>query len=205
MLLADRVEAVPKIVGRRIDPSVGKAEPETGSPSEGAVHELANEFELGVDEILGIIAQAPRLKMAVRGWVAEEHLGKLLADSDDVVRFEKLEKDGQPDFEVQFKARAQPCKIECKNVLRKAMADGTIKVDFQKTRASKSNPCSRFYQPSEFEVLAACLHARTEVWEFRFQLTRIMPEHSKCSGHLGNNVRVESNWAPDLAELARRL
>ena len=37
-----------------------------------------------------------------------------------------------------------------------------------RTRASKADPCSRFYSPNDFDVVAACLHAVSERWEFRY-------------------------------------
>lgn len=202
MLLADRIEELP-VIGTSSTSTRGSKE--VPRPNEQAAKRLASEFELSVEEILGIIEVAPRLKMAVRGWVAEKHLEDLLNAAPEVACAERLEKDGQPDFEVQFHDRTEPCLIECKNVLRKPLTDGTIKVDFQKTRASKGDPCSRYYRPTEFEVLAACLHPRTEIWEFRFQLTRVMQGHSKCPGHLSNNVRIDAGWDKEIGRLVTKL
>jgi hypothetical protein len=80
--------------------------------------------------------------------------------------------------------------IECKNSLRTTYADGRPKVDFQKTRASKGNPCSRYYRPQDFPVLAACLHAVTENWEFRFALTASLEPHKTCAGRISSSVAV---------------
>jgi hypothetical protein len=84
-----------------------------------------------------------------------------------------------------------PILIECKNTLRQTYADGRPKVDFQRTRASKGDPCSRYYAPSDFPILAACLHAVTERWEFRFALTGELPAHKTCEGRIANMVPVE--------------
>jgi hypothetical protein len=157
-------------------------------------HELANEFEISEGEILNLIQAAPRLKMAVRGWVAEHHLRKALAETEGVESCTAIEEDGRPDFEVTYRG-SRPILIECKNVLRKTLADGTVRVDFQKTRASKNDPCPRFYRPGEFEILAACLHPRTEQWEFAYMLTSEMDLHTKkCLEHLNNNVRISDSW-----------
>jgi len=43
------------------------------TPSTSRIHELAHEFEMSESAVLDLIAGARRLKMAVRGWVAEEH------------------------------------------------------------------------------------------------------------------------------------
>ena len=59
-------------------------------PSRDHLHALAAEFELGHDEILDLISEAPRLKMAVRGWVAEEHLYRQLVQVPGVSNCRRL-------------------------------------------------------------------------------------------------------------------
>lgn len=157
------------------------------------VHELADEFQITEEAILNMIQEAPRLKMAVRGWVAERHLEKLLKSTPGVGLCKQLEEDGKPDFIVNYR-NSPPILIECKNVLRKTLADGTIKVDFQKTRASRGDPCSRFYKTTDFHVLAACLHPCTENWDFNFRLTQELDPHPKCRGRLSNLVRLNDHW-----------
>jgi hypothetical protein len=53
-----------------------------------------------------------------------------------------------------------------------------------------ADPCSRNYAPSDFEVLAACLHTVTEQWEFRFALTAELPPHKRCEGRIANALAV---------------
>ena len=65
----------------------------TKAPS-GRMHQLAKEFEISEVEILGMIEAAPRLKMAVRGWVAEHHLQKALSLTPGVDRCSPIEEDG---------------------------------------------------------------------------------------------------------------
>jgi len=163
------------------------------SPSVTQIHRLSEEFELEPDAILSLIDSAPRLKMAVRGWVAETHLQTALEKERTINHIARIENDGQPDFDVTLKT-GRRLLIECKNVLRKPMADGRIKVDFQKTRASKENPCSRYYSKHDFQILAACLHPATEKWEFQYQLTQRMAPHRKCEGKLDNNVKLDTSW-----------
>ena len=162
-------------------------------PSLARTHHLASEFEISEEEILNMIQAAPRLKMAVRGWVAEKHLESLLVKTPGVTTCNQIEEDGKPDFQVRYR-ESNPILIECKNVLRKTMADGTIRVDFQKTRASKEDPCSRFYRPADFQILAACLHPCTESWDFSFKLTKELGPHKKCPGKITNLVRIEQDW-----------
>jgi hypothetical protein len=175
------------------------------STEQSGLHALATEFAVCEEEILNMIQAAPRLKMAVRGWVAEHHLGELLKNTAGVDSFCPIEEDGRPDFEVIYRG-SRPILIECKNALRRTLADGSVRVDFQKTRASKSDPCSRFYRPEDFQILAACLHPCTERWEFAYRLTNEMNLHiGKCAGHLNNNVRITDDWDLDIATAFERL
>ena len=136
---------------------------------EAALHPLVEEFRLTSAEILNVIAGARRLKMAVRGWVAEEHLRDTLTKTPGVTDCERLDEDGSPDIRLRYQG-GPPLTVECKNVLRQPDKNGNPRVDFQRTRAAKSDPCSRYYAPSDFNVIAACLHAVTEKWEFRYVL-----------------------------------
>ena len=92
---------------------------------------------------------------------------------------------------------SRPLVLECKNVLRDTLADGTPRVDFQKTRAAKGDASSRFYSPDQFDVVAACLHAVTESWEFRYILPMRLPHHKTYPGKLSPTVRVDAAWAKD--------
>jgi len=167
------------------------------------LHPLVNEFGLGEREILGVIAGARRLKMAVRGWVAEEHLRDQLAKLRGV-QCERLDAEGGPDVCVRFEG-GPPLMVECKNVLRKTDAKGRPRVDFQRTRASKIDPCSRYYAPDDFDVVAACLHAVTEKWEFRYIVPDSLSPHKKCVGKLGSNIIVGLDWSDDPCEVFRDL
>jgi hypothetical protein len=127
--------------------------------------------------------------MAVRGWVAEAHLQSMLNRIKGVTECTRIEMDGQPDISLRWKG-SPPFSIECKNVLRKTDRSGRARVDFQRTRASKSDPCSRYYKSTDFEILAACLHAVTEAWQFNFALTTDLTPHSTCVGRIASNVVV---------------
>ena len=71
------------------------------------------------------------------------------------------------------------------------------RLDFQRTRASKKDPCSRYYASSDFDVVEACLHAVTEKWEFRYILPQSIRGHAKCEGKLANNLRIDEMWQGD--------
>lgn len=158
-------------------------------------HPLELQLGLPASEILDIISGAFRLAAAVRGSVAERHLETYLRKVPGVRHVRHIIEDGKPDFEVEY--RRKPFLIECKNVLARPQK-GLPKVDFQKTRASKVDPCSRYYKPTQFHVLAACLHPITQLWEFRFTPTTTLQPHRTCEGRLSPNVLVNQNWPGDL-------
>lgn len=166
-------------------------------------HPLEKVLGLPAYEILDVVQEHFRLLVALRGSVAEYHLGEYLRTVDGVSDIESLDVDGQPDFRIKYEGRE--VLIECKNTLRKLTRDGHARVDFQKTRASKGNPCSRFYSPDQFEILAACMHPISEKWEYQFFPTARLNPHPKCSGRLATNVIVKA-WAttiPDAIALPR--
>jgi hypothetical protein len=167
--------------------------------AETGMHALTEELRLDPREILDLIQGASRLKMAVRGWVAEHHLEHYLQGIPGVEECRRLDEEGRPDIELRFK-HSRPILIECKNVLRDRAADGSARVDFQRTRASKNDPCSRYYRPGDFQVLAACLHAVTEQWEYRFIPTLALPSHARCEGRIQNNLRVGASWYENPAD-----
>lgn len=166
------------------------------------LHQLASEFELSQTEILDLIQSAPRLKMAVRGWVAEKHLFEELKALPEIKTCKPIEEDGKPDIMVELR-NGGPIYIECKNILRKPYADGSYRLDFQRTRAAKGDPCSRYYSPNEFQILAACLHPQTERWEFSYIATRNLLEHDRCPGRLSNRVKIDDRWDQDVIRVLK--
>jgi hypothetical protein len=163
-------------------------------------HPLARQFKLSPSEILDLIEGARRLKMAVRGWVAEEHLRATLAKVPGITRCERLDEEGGPDLAVSFR-HGPPLTVECKNVSRDKDRHGNARVDFQRTRAAKGNPCSLYYESTDFDVVAACLHAVTNAWDFRYVLPSILAPHKSCQGRIASNVRVDSQWSDDPAQM----
>lgn len=159
------------------------------------VHTLSKELQLSEREVLDLIEKTMRLKVAVRGWVAEEHLYRQLVRLPEVRDCARAEGDG-PDLRVNLHD-GSALTIECKNVLRARTREGLIRLDFQRTRAAKSDACSRYYSPKDFDVVAACLHSVTEKWEFRFVPTGLLDPHKKCEGKLSSNVQVDERWQQD--------
>jgi hypothetical protein len=195
-LLAERV-AVEVPSSKVVVPS---AVPPVPGPTR--LHQLAEEFELSESEVLDLIAGARRLKMAVRGWVAEEHLVRTLKTVPGVSACTRLDEEGGPDVSLRYEG-GRPLLVECKNVLRDRAANGDARIDFQKTRASKGDPCSRYYGVGDFDVVAACLHAVSEKWEFEYARTAWLDPHRKCAGKLSNLVRVDQRWKRPVQEVLR--
>ena len=162
-------------------------------PVSASLHPIAREFGLAADEILELIGSARRLKMAVRGWVAEEHLHRQLESTPGVTDCERLDEEGGADIRLRYQG-GPPLVVECKNALRKTNAQGLARIDFQRTRASKGDPCSRYYASGDFDVIAGCLHAVTESWEFRYALPANLAGHRKCPGKLASNVLIDASW-----------
>ncbi|WP_137046035.1 hypothetical protein [Pseudolabrys sp. FHR47] len=155
-----------------------------------AANRLLHELNMPSADLLNLIDRTGRLKMAVRGWVAESHLETLLKGIPGVTECRRIEEEGKPDISLRWRGSA-PILVECKNVLRKQTSAGLVKVDFQRTRASKADPCSRYYRPGDFKVLAACLHPVSETWNFVYAMTSELPPHQKCVGRISNNLVVQ--------------
>ena len=168
-----------------------------------ATHPLVTQFGLKTNEILDLIAGARRLKMAVRGWVAEEHLQRSLSKVPGVTHCERLDEEGGPDIRLRYR-RGPVLTVECKNVARERDRHGHPRLDFQRTRAAKGNPCSRYYEPAEFDVVAACLHAVSSEWDFRFALPGELSPHKICVGRIASNVRIDDRWREDAGLAFRR-
>lgn len=164
------------------------------------VHPLELTLGLTAKEILDVLNGSFRLLVAVRGSVAERHLLDQLHGIREVSDVRQLDADGQPDFEVRYRSR--PFRIECKNVLRRVRSDGVPRLDFQKTRASKKDPCSRYYRRDQFEVLAACMHPVWERWEFEFAPTSVLPDHKKCANRIADKLEVGGvHWQTRLVDV----
>lgn len=160
-------------------------------------HVLEGEFGLSASDILDIIHERMRLAVAVRGGVAEHHLGAFLRSLPDIVAVERMEQDGPPDYTVTLRSGATLA-IECKNVSPSPYSDGSIKVEVQKTRASKGDPAGRLYRPSQFDVLAACLYPRTRRWEFRFIRSGQLAIHRAHPGRIAPMQRLDERWSTAL-------
>ncbi len=164
-------------------------------------HPLAEEYGLTSDELLDAINRRFRAKVTLEGAVAEVHLGKHIKNAQDrglIIRFEEHDRDDYPDYTIWLPARPDTgYLIECKNIrdsqeaYKKAGDIVAYKVETQKTRASKADPSSRFYDTNHFDVLAVCLGKKTHDWrQFLYICTPDLPKHSKHQTKIAVTHRV---------------
>ena len=175
------------------------AEQAAVSPVQTSVHALERAFALSSSDLLDIISRKSRLGMAMRGGVAEHHLGLLLGGDPLVAKAEEGLQEGPPDFFVEL-ANDRRVTIECKNASPRLYADGTAKVEVQKTRASKGDPTSRFYAPAAFDVVAACMFGPTGTWSFRFLRSDLLAKHEQHEGRIAPLQRITAAWTSSLSE-----
>jgi Methylase-associated X1 len=161
------------------------------------IHALEREFALPGKEILDIIRERPRLGMAVRGGVAERHLQKELDRDRDIAKAELGTQEGPPDLFVSLCA-GKHITVECKNASPITYADGTPKVETQKTRASKGDPKSRLYEPKQFDVVAACMYGPWGRWEFRYKRSDMLERDETYPERIAAIQRVDDTWANSL-------
>lgn len=171
------------------------------TPSTATRHPLEDAFDLSSRELLEIIASRKRLTVAVRGGVAEHHLLKALARDRSVAEVEQMDSDGPPDAEVQLRS-GRRLRIECKNGESNKYANGDGRVEVQKTRASKGDPASRFYKPSQFDVLAVCLWPDSGPPRFVFKATRDLNRHPDFPDRLAVLHHVDESWVSRIADAA---
>jgi hypothetical protein len=163
------------------------------------IHELEQAYALSSFDLLDIVGRKNRLAMAIRGGVAEHHLGIALDGDPLVRRAVEGHQEGPPDFFVDM-VDGRAIAVECKNASPTLYADGTPKVEVQKTRASKGDPTSRFYGPGAFDVVAACMWGPTGEWRFRFRRSAALVQHPLHPGKIAPVQRITPEWAYTLAE-----
>lgn len=160
-------------------------------------HSLEKLFGIDASTILDIVESNFRLGVAVRGSVAEHHLGRLLASDPSVTWYESIDQDGQPDFRVRLSDGAEYT-IECKNALRETYKDGDAKVETQKTRDSGAG---RKYPFDAFDIVAACMFSVTGRWAFKFKRASALTPWDRDPTRIGAIQRIDSSWVDSLDDL----
>lgn len=180
-------------------------------------HVLEKTYGLTARELLDGVARRFRLRAALEGAVAEiqmeRHLMALVGNGID--RYESHDLDGHPDFSIWLPGREKPILAECKNVRNhnEAYRQGgeivAFKVETQKTRASKGDATSRFYDGTQFDILGVCLGKKTGDWrDMIFVQTKDLDRHSAHPRKLAvfqrvplPNAETSYPWYRNLGEL----
>jgi len=185
----------------RLDPALRLTAAEAAASKRASVqvHDLERAFDLTAREILEIVSERPRLGMAMRGGVAEHHLGRALRADNGIAEVEAGQQEGPPDYRVALKD-GRLLSVECKNASPKLYSDGTPKVEVQKTRASRGDPLSRFYRADAFDVLAACMYGPTKHWTFRYKRAADLERHPEHADRIAPMQRVDESWAAALGQ-----
>jgi len=166
----------------------------------GSLHHLEEQFALTSAEILDVISSRNRLAVAVRGGVAEHHLERSLRADDRVEQVERFDEDARPDFGVRL-SDGRRLLVECKNCSPERYANGDIKVEVQKTRATQGDPAGRLYRPDQFDVVAACLFPPTRQWRFAFRPTSRLVRDRRFPDRLAPLHRVTDQWVSTVADV----
>ena len=163
-------------------------------------HELETLYGVSAATILDIIESNFRLGVAVRGSVAEHHLGNLLEGDQCIAAYESIDQDGMPDFRVWLDDGRQ-LTIECKNALSETYKGGDVKVETQKTRDSGAG---RKYAYDAFDIVAACMFPVNKRWTFKFKWARDLTPWTIDNTKIGAIQRIDDTWVDSLDDLLKR-
>ncbi len=150
--------------------------------------------------ILDIIESNFRLGVAVRGSVAEHHLGNLLDGDQCIADYESIDQDAMPDFRVWLDD-GRELTVECKNALSEAYKDGDAKVETQKTRDSG---VGRKYAYDAFDIVAACMFPVTGLWTLKFKWACDLKPWTKDDTRIGAIQRIDDTWVDSIDDLLER-
>ena len=126
-------------------------------------------------------------------------LKRLLHADPAVTSIERMDEDAQPDFRVRV-ADGRTILIECKNASPERYANGDMKVEVQKTRATRNDPAGRLYRPEQFDIVAACLYSPTRHWNFVFVRTSRLERHTSHPDRLAATHRIDGRWSATLLD-----
>mgnify|MGYP001591761283 CR=1 FL=1 len=155
-------------------------------------------------DILDALENGFRARADLKGKLAELFAARYLDGLQVrgvIDRYEWQDLDGLPDFVVWLPSGA-PITVEAKNV---RSGTGLLRAETQKTRASKSDPMSRYYRADQFDILAVCLYNRTSEWAYIF--ARIDDLRTLASDDRYLEViqvipqPLTTPWTPDMTEL----
>lgn len=146
-------------------------------------HPLEIQYDLTATELLDAIDRRFRLTVALEGAVAEVHFERKLKVATQegwLATYEGHDLDGMPDFTGRTLV-GRELRVEVKTIRNSTKPQ----VELQKTRASKSDASSRYYDRHHFDVVAVCMGRKTGRWsQFLYALVRELPENRKYANKL---------------------
>lgn len=189
-----RFEAQASALG--LSPGLRAALAETFSSRSHGIHHLEEFFGIDSRTLLDIVDSNFRLRVALRGGVAEHHLEHRLVEELGARQVRPLDQDGLPDFEVS--SGGLRLLVECKTSSPRRYANGDFKVEAQKTRDSGSG---RKYPFGQFDVLAVCLFPATGRWDYRFRWAADLVPWRSDPARIAPVQRVNDRWFDSMTDL----
>ena len=88
--------------------------------------------------------------------------------------------------------------VECKNASPVTYVDGTPKVETQNTRSSKGDPKSRLYEPTQFDVVGACMYGPSKRWAFRYKRSDQLDRDNTYPDRIAAIQGIDATWSSTL-------
>ena len=170
--------------GRPLDPGPGTRTNTIGHPVERMLNASAR-------DILDALENGFRARADLKGKLAELFMSRHLDEqqrAEVIDHYEWFDQDGVPDFTIWF-TDGTLIQLEVKNV---RSGKGPLRAETQKTRASRSDPMSRYYRVDQFDIVAACLFNATGRWDYLFARSADLLRLSQDSGYLATMQPIDS-------------
>ena len=137
---------------------------------------------------------------ALKGTTSEFRALKNLQQKYKIERSQNPDAGGNPDFALNHKGRK--ILIEHKRASIKGYKGGHFKLEFQKSRASKSDPSSRYYSPDWCDIVSIDVSEHTGIADDkRFVLASDLDRHEKHPQKIKALHRQSTLWYDSLDEL----
>lgn len=142
---------------------LGSTDPGPGRRTNSIGHPVERMLNASARDILDALENGFRARADLKGKLAELFAARYLDALQMrglIDRYEWQDLDGEPDFIVWLRG-GPAITVEAKNI---RSGKGALRAETQKTRASKSDPMSRYYRADQFDILAVCLYNQTSEW-----------------------------------------
>lgn len=145
----------------------GSNAPGPGRRTNSIGHPVERMLNASARDILDALENGFRARADLKGKLAELFAARYLDNLQlrgVIDRYEWQDLDGAPDFVVWLRG-GPAITVEAKNI---RSGKGALRAETQKTRASKSDPMSRYYRIDQFDILAVCMYNQTGEWTYVF-------------------------------------